>query len=625
NGGAMDLHTLEEELKKLGITIVAGRQGTVLSVKIKGLAGRALVRGLRLADQLLQEKIKHAIKTCTDPATKLFTDPTFGPGNGDLDGAAAMCKAGGVLPSKGGSQHQVKVLGLLKRGKIRWERPQYASDDKSDGDSDGQQEGDDEEDSVYSMASSVDNVFATEATLFADGVCSGDVIQGNLGDCWFLSALSVVATRFDLLEQSFWRGDQHKAKGLFVCKFMKNFVWHYVLVDDRFPVFGFSDKKAGKPYFARCRDPNELWVTVLEKAYAKLHGSYEALIGGFVDCALNDLTGMCSEQVILKEGFPGFSENPFAPAKPQQKNGDPFWEKITRYKQSGTLMGCSIQPPITSAKDVAVESSAGNGLYFKHAYALVDAADIKTVKGELVRLVKLRNPWGMGDDERAENEDAIEQFFKILKRTVGGNAEKRVFMSVNALGKVATDEIAQQEVVEMNASDGTFFMSFDAWMQSFTHFFAGIDFPDSWHGRRTEGSWSEANCGGNTTKSTWINNPHFELVLEQRARIFASLSQEDPRGSENLKIVPIGFHICSLTAVGNDAKKFELKEPSKKLDAYYRLYKPAERESFQSGQRLERLPPAIIPGSVIPGVDDDGVPQPAYTFKQAVSVSGSAL
>ncbi|GMF42473.1 unnamed protein product [Phytophthora fragariaefolia] len=299
---------------------------------------------------------------------------------------------------------------------------------------------------------------------------------------------------------------------------------------------------------------------------------------------------MCAEQVILKEGFPGFGENPYIPAKPQQQHGDPFWEKLIRYKQSGTLMGCSIQPPVT-AKDVAVESSAGNGLYFKHAYALVDVAEIKTAKGDSVRLVKLRNPWGTGE---------------WVRYTI-------------ALGKADADSISQEEVTEINTYDGTFFMSYDAWMQSFTHFFAGIDFPDAWCGRRSEGSWNEANCGGNTTKSTWINNPHFELVLDQRARIFASLSQEDPRGSDNIMIVPVGFHICSLTPSGNDSNKFEIREPPNKLGAYYRLYKPAERESFQSGKRPERLPPAIIPGSVIPGIDDDGVPQPAYTFKQAVS------
>lgn len=149
-----------------------------------------------------------------------------------------------------------------------------------------------------------------------------------------------------------------------------------------------------------------------------------------------------------------------------------------------------------------------------------------------------------------------------------------------------------------------------------------IDFPDEWHGKRVEGSWNESNCGGNTTRSTWINNPHFELQLEKRCRLFISLSQEDPRGKENLKIIPIGFHICSLSRIGDSkSSKFEIKEPPGKADAYYRLYKEKDQMEFKKGVRPETLPPAIIPGSVIPGTDDDGTPQPAYTFKQAVSVS----
>lgn len=41
--------------------------------------------------------------------------------------------------------------------------------------------------------------FAPDPKLFVEGVESGDVIQGALGDCYFLGALSVVATRHDLL------------------------------------------------------------------------------------------------------------------------------------------------------------------------------------------------------------------------------------------------------------------------------------------------------------------------------------------------------------------------------------------------------------------------------------------
>lgn len=32
-----------------------------------------------------------------------------------------------------------------------------------------------------------------------DGVASADCIQGNIGDCWFISAMSVLATRDELL------------------------------------------------------------------------------------------------------------------------------------------------------------------------------------------------------------------------------------------------------------------------------------------------------------------------------------------------------------------------------------------------------------------------------------------
>ena len=62
------------------------------------------------------------------------------------------------------------------------------------------------------------SVWCTEGRLFIGGSGSGDVIQGSLGDCWFLGALSVIATRQKLLESVFWRGETWKAQGLFVCK-----------------------------------------------------------------------------------------------------------------------------------------------------------------------------------------------------------------------------------------------------------------------------------------------------------------------------------------------------------------------------------------------------------------------
>ena len=51
----------------------------------------------------------------------------------------------------------------------------------------------------------------------------------------------------------------------------QNCDWVPVFVDNQFPC-----GPECKPIFAQGHDPNELWPLLIEKAYAKLHGSYEA-------------------------------------------------------------------------------------------------------------------------------------------------------------------------------------------------------------------------------------------------------------------------------------------------------------------------------------------------------------
>ena len=66
--------------------------------------------------------------------------------------------------------------------------------------------------------------------------------------------------------------------------------WTNIVVDDYFPCFNNTTA------FSRANG-DELWVLLLEKAYAKAYGSYEIIEGGNPAFALRDLTGAPYENI----------------------------------------------------------------------------------------------------------------------------------------------------------------------------------------------------------------------------------------------------------------------------------------------------------------------------------------
>jgi len=217
-----------------------------------------------------------------------------------------------------------------------------------------------------------------------DGVSSNDVMQGAIGDCWFISALAVLATKDHLLKGQYDEkilddqiidSDENimlstgtfpplfhcfRRKGLFCFRFFKDFAWRYVLIDDRLPCKKIRGDEVPKLLYAKCRSENEFWVPLIEKAFAKLHGCYETLVSGFIDDGLVDLTGLVARKIFITQN-----------EMKKRENIEQLWQTIMKYTSNETevivnnigkeikakiftnnnsMMGCSIDAKVVESE-----------------------------------------------------------------------------------------------------------------------------------------------------------------------------------------------------------------------------------------------------------------------------------
>ncbi|KAI1372573.1 cysteine proteinase [Hypoxylon crocopeplum] len=231
-------------------------------------------------------------------------------------------------------------------------------------------------------------------TFYVDGPTANDVRQGRDGDCWLLAALCTLSNKPSLIEKVCVARDE--MVGVYGFVFHRDGEWISEIIDDKLfltkPDFDESflermlweDRErinseeqyrkayqsgSGALYFAQCEHENETWLPLLEKAYAKAHGDYTAIEGGFTGEGIEDLTGGVTSELYTTDIL----------------DKEYFWKEELMKVNDEFLFGCSTGMWGRGWGD-------RKGIVELHAYSIMKAVDI-----DGHRLVLLKNPWGKGE------------------------------------------------------------------------------------------------------------------------------------------------------------------------------------------------------------------------------------
>jgi len=331
---------------------------------------------------------------------------------------------------------------------------------------------------------------------------SDHIKQGQLGDCYFLTSLSLMALRPGLIQRLIITPKKNDG-GIYKIRFCHDGRWKVITIDDHIPYIkhgqGVNLVKNAQPVIDE--GTKVIWVALLEKAWSKLHGSYEAIEAGLVRETLFDLTGA-----------------PTASWDTKAENFDEelMFHRIIGFFKLGYLIG--------AGTDVGLGSNVFSsvGLVEGHAYAVLSAEEVKnrrTNSGNPLRLIKVRNPWGRGEWKGSYSDESAEM----------------------------TQELARTLNHKIDKDDGTFWMEYE----KFIDYFRDITVCKVVH------NWQSIEVVGTFPTKSTLPSEAYIVYIDRPTNLYISISQPDKRSASNRNKIHTDVGMLVLEVNGKKYRKIK--------------------------------------------------------------------
>jgi hypothetical protein len=231
-------------------------------------------------------------------------------------------------------------------------------------------------------------------------------------------------------------------------------------------------------------------MSLLEKAYSKFHGSYEAINGGQVHVGLADLTGGVAGKIDLED------------KRAEIASGELF-ATVKQYYDSGYLLGAG--SPSGSDTDISEM-----GIVQGHAYSILNIVEESDQNGTH-QLLELRNPWGAGEWKGTWSDRDQHSWTSRMRQR---------------LNYTASDQ---------DDDDGTFWMSFQDFCRHYSEIslcrmFQTVQNGGQWHKATMQAEWKGKTAGGcpQPANENSKYNPQWLLKLTRPGHVFIQLEQAKP-------------------------------------------------------------------------------------------------